>query len=146
MSILRENKSISSMEPLFPGEGDNALEDRVVELLQKSSSLAGRIHPAVADTIGTLVRSMNCYYSNLIEGHNTHPRDIDQALHNNYSTDTQKRTLQLEAVAHIAVQEMIDHGIAPASVVSTETLLWIHKEFCSRLPEELLWVENPHTH
>jgi hypothetical protein len=28
---------------------------------------------------------MNYYYSNLIEGHNTHPRSIDQALANDLS-------------------------------------------------------------
>ncbi|ASV84481.1 hypothetical protein CES85_5275 [Ochrobactrum quorumnocens] len=30
--------------------------------------------------LADLVRSMNCYYSNLIEGHNTHPVDIERAL------------------------------------------------------------------
>jgi hypothetical protein len=47
---------------------------------------------------------MNCYYSNLIEGHDTHPIDIERALKNDYSHDTRKRDLQLEAKAHIAVQ------------------------------------------
>jgi hypothetical protein len=48
---------------------------------------------------------MNCYYSNLIEGHDTHPRDIDRALaHADYSNDPQMRALQKEAVAHIEVQ------------------------------------------
>jgi hypothetical protein len=72
--------SPTSMEPLLPEENARDLEDLVGDLLKKSSSLAGRIHNEVATSIGTLVRSMNCYYSNLIEGHNTHPRDIDRAL------------------------------------------------------------------
>ncbi len=137
--------SPSSMEPLLPEEGTRDLEDRVGDLLKKSSSLAGRLHNEVATSIGTLVRSMNCYYSNLIEGHNTHPRDIDRALKQDYSLDTKKRALQLEATAHITVQEMIDNGKIPASIVSSDALCWIHKEFCSRLPDELLWVENPDT-
>ena len=53
---------------------------------------------------------MNCYYSNLIEGHNTHPVDIERALAGDYSTDPEKRDLQLEAKAHIAVQKWIDEG------------------------------------
>ena len=53
---------------------------------------------------------MNCYYSNLIEGHNTHPVDIERALKNDYSQDQGKRDLQLEAKAHIAVQSWIDTG------------------------------------
>ncbi|MDE0540159.1 MAG: hypothetical protein OXH94_15705 [Rhodospirillales bacterium] len=35
-----------------------------------------RVRTALADP----VRSMNCYYSNLIEGHDTHPVDIERAL------------------------------------------------------------------
>jgi hypothetical protein len=53
---------------------------------------------------------MNCYYSNLIEGHDTHPWDIDQALRHNFSAQPKKRALQLEAVAHIEVQKAIDEG------------------------------------
>jgi len=133
------------MEPLLPAENARDLEDLVGELLKKSSSLAGRIHHEVASSVGALVRSMNCYYSNLIEGHNTHPRDIERALKKDYSADKQKRALQLEAAAHIAVQEMIDGGEVPAVITSSEALCWIHNEFCSRLPEELLWIENPDT-
>jgi Fic family protein len=44
------------------------------------------------------------------------------------------------------VQRIIDRGEAPAPVVSVEFILWVHREFCSRLPEDLLWVENPQTH
>ena len=53
---------------------------------------------------------MNCYYSNLIEGHDTHPVDIERALKNDYSKDARKRDLQLEAKAHITVQKWIDGG------------------------------------
>lgn len=137
--------SPSSMEPLLPEENARDLEDLVGDLLKKSSGLAGRIHNEVATSVGTLVRSMNCYYSNLIEGHNTHPRDIDRALKKDYSADKQKRALQLEATAHIAVQEMIDSERMPEGITSQDALCWIHNEFCSRLPDELLWVENPDT-
>jgi Fic family protein len=87
---------------------------------------------------------MNCYYSNLIEGHDTHPRDIDRALHSDFSAQPKKRALQMEAVAHIAVQTAIDEGkddpSYPATSVYTQ---WLHREFCQRLPDELLWVEDP---
>lgn len=68
------------MEPMLPPEGERVLEDLAVDLVAKANALAGRLHPAVQAGIGELVRSMNCYYSNLIEGHDTHPRDIDRAL------------------------------------------------------------------
>ena len=44
-----------------------------------------------------LVRAMNCYYSNLIEGHDTHPSAIERAIKNDYSNDPHQRDLQLEA-------------------------------------------------
>jgi Fic family protein len=89
---------------------------------------------------------MNCYYSNLIEGHDTHPRDIDRAMAENYSSEPEKRALQKEAVAHISVQKMIDEECSPdLCPISSEYGQWIHKEFCERLPERLLWVENPDT-
>ena len=130
------------MEPMPPEEGNKRLEDLATELVGKASSLASSLRPEVRASVGDLVRSMNCYYSNLIEGHNTHPRDIDRAMKADYSTDTKKRELQLEARAHIEVQRMVDASNIDA-LVSSETICWIHREFCSRLPDELLWVVNP---
>ena len=51
---------------------------------------------------------MNCYYSNLIEGHNTRPRDIARALVGDLDEDEGRRNLQIEAAAHVRVQEKID--------------------------------------
>lgn len=36
-------------------------------------------------TLADLVRSMNCYYSNFIESHRTHPIDIERAFADDYS-------------------------------------------------------------
>lgn len=131
------------MEPMVPEEGVRALEDGVVTLITEASQLAGRIHPILRDSIGALVRSMNCYYSNLIEGHDTHPRDIDRALANDFSPEPKKRELQKEAVAHIHVQKLIDTGRGPdAWPASAAYASWLHEEFCSRLPPEMLWVTN----
>src|SRR5213596_2845277 len=89
------------MEPMMPREGERRLDEPAIELVRKASALAGHLNPTVQRSLGALVRSMNCYYSNLIEGHDTHPRDIDRALRDDYSNDAEKRELQLEAKAHI---------------------------------------------
>ena len=137
---------IGLMDPMLPAEGERRLEDLAVELVAKASGLAGRVHPQVRRSVGALVRSMNCYYSNLIEGHDTHPRDIDRALARDYASEPRRRALQLEAVAHIEVQRLIDDGLGPGTwPASAEYALWLHREFCSRLPDELLWVEDPDT-
>lgn len=130
----------------MPPEGERGLEDLAFDVAMKAKGLANQLPVAVRRGIGDLVRSMNCYYSNLIEGHDTHPRDIDRALSNNYSTDSQKRALQLEAVAHIEVQRLIDHDEdLQDEPTNPDYVIWLHKEFCGRLPDELLWVQNPDT-
>ena len=136
----------TEMEPLLPQDCNQVLEDLAVELVAKANQLSGQVKPEVRDSIGDLVRSMNCYYSNLIEGHNTHPRDIDSALDDRFSDNAEKRALQKEAMAHIEVQRMIDAGEAPqAAPTSLEYIRWIHYEFCRRLPDDLLWINNPDT-
>lgn len=138
-------EDIAMMEPMLPAQGNRELEDMAMSLAKKGSSLAGTLHPVVRNSIGNLVRSMNCYYSNLIEGHDTHPRDIDKALAGDFSSNPQQRNLQMEAKAHIEVQQMIDEGKGPDVIPSRSFVTWAHQEFCQRLPEELLWVTNPDT-
>lgn len=144
---MAKAESTGLMEPMLPPDGERRLEDLAIDLATKASGLASQLQPNIRRSIGDLVRSMNCYYSNLIEGHDTHPRDIDRALaHADYSTDPEKRALQREAVAHIELQRLIDHRDDPkVEPTSTEYIIWLHHEFCRRVPDELLWVQNPDT-
>jgi hypothetical protein len=117
----------SGMEPVMPPEeGQRRLEDAAFDLASRASSLTGQTNPIVTASVATLVRSMNCYHSNIIEGHDTHPRDIDDALRKDYSVDPARRALQLEAVAHIEIQQAIDEvrdGPAfPASLRTSSSL------------------------
>lgn len=137
--------SISRMEPLLPEDRQGELADLATDLVSKASALAARLPPVLRASVGDLVRSMNCYYSNLIEGHNTHPIDINRALAGNYSNDPERRNLQIEAIAHIELQRLIDRGETPLPIVSTEFIVWLHQEFCAKLPADLLWVTNPDT-
>lgn len=129
------------MEPMVPSSA-RELDDLVVELVDGASAFRGRLNDVMRASVGDLVRSMNCYYSNLIEGHHTTPVDIDRALSGDYENEPEKRNLQLEARAHIEVQSLIDRGEMPFPVVSIDAIRWIHYEFCSRLPDDLLWAEN----
>lgn len=136
---------VSIMEPMLPEESISDLDDLAMELTEKAARLAGLINPLVQRSIGNLVRSMNCYYSNLIEGHDTLPRDIERALASDFSSQPTKRALQKEAKAHIEVQKIIDDSEADPKVASEEYICWIHKEFFNRLPEEMLFVETEDT-
>ncbi|AYD67763.1 Fic family protein [Achromobacter sp. B7] len=131
---------------MVPDESSRLLDDDILPLIAEANLLAGQIRPLLRDSIGDLIRSMNCYYSNLIEGHDTHPRDIDRALANDFSTEPKKRDLQKEAVAHIYVQRLIDTGRDPdAWPASAAYASWLHEAFCSRLPPEMLFVTDEKT-
>ena len=134
------------MEPLLVGDRQRgSLADLALDLAQKSAGFRRSLPAGFIGPLAKLVRAMNCYYSNLIEGHDTHPVDIERALRNDYSTDSRKRDLQHEAVAHIAVQEWIDTGGLAGPATSVESIREIHRRFCQRLPDELLWVEHSAT-
>ena len=139
---------LAEMEPLLISEVPRnraGLPDLALELAQRSAGFRRSLPPSLLDSLATLVRTMNCYYSNLIEGHTTHPIDIERALKDDYSKEPAKRDLQLEATAHIAVQEWIDKGGLKGRVVHIESVREIHRRFCEHLPPDLLVVKNPDT-
>jgi Fic family protein len=137
-----------AMEPLLLADGSrhrSALNDIAVELAAASAGFRRSLPPGVVRALADLVRAMNCYYSNLIEGHDTHPVDIERAMKNDYSADAGKRTLQLEAKAHVAVQRWIDSGGLAGRAVTEAAICEIHRRFGELLPDELLKVSEPET-
>ena len=129
----------SSMEPLFPEDDSKVLENLALELIEKSARLSGAMNPITRAAIADFLRPMNSYYSNLIEGHDTHPIDIDKALNNDYSDIKTKKDLQLEAKAHINVHKTItDEFIGgKASIPSSlDFLKRLHLEFYKHLPDD----------
>ena len=120
-----------------------SLTDLVVELAGRAAGLQRGLPQGVSAALADLVRAMNCYYSNLIEGHDTHPVDIERALRHHYSADPGTRNLQIEAAAHVAVQHWIDDGGLTGRAATAEGLCELHRRFCTVLPEEMLRLEHP---
>ncbi len=149
INAVDRGEVVSLMEPLLISENSRhraSLTDLALDLTRKSAGFCRSLPPGMLSSLADLVRSMNCYYSNLIEGHNTHPVDIERALKNEYSADARKRDLQHEAQAHIAVQQWIDAGgLKGRRAITDEGIRETHFRFCELLPEDLLWVENPKT-
>ena len=88
------------IEPARVEEPTEAITDIVAELSATSATLGKALHPRTAANLADVVRMMNTYYSNLIEGHNTRPKDIERALAGKFDDDEQRRNLQIEAAAH----------------------------------------------
>ncbi len=135
----------SDMEPLLPGEDAGRAPGLALDLIRGAERLSASLHPITRGLVVDLVRSMNSYYSNLIEGHRTRPRDIDAAIRKDFSTNAEQRSLQIQHVAHMEVQADMEARLptmAAGDICSTEFLCWLHEGFYRRLPEEFRRVED----
>ncbi len=137
--------TVSQMEPMFPSKGAEQLADLAVDLVRNSAALGSHFRSHTREALVSLLRQMNSYYSNLIEGHNTHPIDIERAIRQEYLDEPAKRALQFESKAHVEVQQLIEDRLNESpelNICSTEFLTWIHRAFYERMPPEFLWVSD----
>jgi Fic family protein len=141
--MIPTEETSSRIEPCLPEETSPEILDLVAALSAATNSLGARLHPRSAAALAESVRIMNCYYSNLIEGHNTTPREIERALADQLDAVPERRNLQVEARAHIRVQRDIDRRHAagdlpePASAAFIASLHWA---FYEDAPEAMLRV------
>lgn len=110
------------------------------ELSEASACLDAALVPATARSLSELVAGMNCYYSNLIEGHHTLPIDIEKALFE-IKEQLEQKDLQSLAVAHIVadrwakLQSLDRNSLLPF-------ILEVHRRFCEHLPREMLKLKD----
>jgi Fic family protein len=138
-------ETVYRIEPTRLENPPEGVADLAAELSSSSAKLGRSLHPRTAANLADLVRIMNTYYSNLIEGHDTRPRDIERALAGEFDKDQGRRDLQIEAAAHVRVQAEIDRMAAEGSVpepASSDFLKWIHKEFYRDAPESMLRISG----
>jgi Fic family protein len=142
---MRLPESVARIEPARLEEIPAEIADTVAELAAQASVLGRALHPRTAANLADLVRIMNTYYSNLIEGHDTRPRDIERALAGELDREEGRRNLQLEAAAHVRVQAMVDQMAAEGRLpepASCDFILWLHREFYREAPEAMLRVRS----
>lgn len=129
----------SQMEPLLPGEHrlGPALE-RAHDLIRKADRLAGWSPAGGLPGLRQLLRAMNSYYSNRIEGQHTLPLEIEQALRNDYAQDADKARRQRLALAHMDTESQLESRWSQGrtlQVWSDQTVCDIHHDLFARLPE-----------
>jgi Fic family protein len=106
-------------------------------IVQSATLLSGSAHPASRTVIRELVRSMNSYYSNRIEGQSTHPLHIEQALKCVFSDQPDVARLQRIALAHIDAERELEQKVSSGeSPMSFAFLAAAHSALYSRLPEQ----------
>jgi Fic family protein len=131
------------IEPTRLEETSEAIADVIAELSSASATLGSALHSRSAGHLAGIIRIMNSYYSNLIEGHNTRPRDIERALAGEFDQDSERRDLQVEAAAHVRVQAEVDRMAREQRLpepASRDFILWLHREFYKDAPAEMLRI------
>jgi Fic family protein len=133
------------IEPCHLEQVPLALTDLISGVVASAAKLGRGLHPRSAASLAELVAVMNCYYSNLIEGHDTRPRDIERALANRIAPSGERRDLQLEARAHIRVQREIDARFGRGELgepASREFIRWLHRSFYEGASARMLRIER----
>ena len=136
-------QSPSRIEPCLLDDVPGAILDLVAKLSADASILGARLHPRTASGLAEAVRVMNCYYSNLIEGRNTTPREIERALDNQFAEQPERRDLQIEARAHIRIQRGLDGqydaGLLPEPA-DPDFIRRLHRDFYEDAPASMLLI------
>jgi len=140
------SRHVEAMEPLMPAASGGVLSDLTLDIYKACGTLSGRHIPQrTRRNISAIVRQMNSYYSNLIEGHRTSPKDVEDALNQRYSHSPKKKALQQLGVAHIQCEDIISELLEKepgTNIYAPGFSKLIHREFYSRVPEEFRVVKS----
>jgi Fic family protein len=133
-----------TIEPARIVAPDGELPDLIAEVAAKGEALGQKLHPRTAENLAGFVRIMNTYYSNLIEGHNIRPRDIERALAR-IDVEDEKRDLLIEAVAHVRLQAQLDELASEGRLpdpASPDFLRHLHHDFYEGATKEMLTIKG----
>lgn len=124
-------------EPLLPTQKLDELTQATRRVLETSAALKYSARPHVLRLLGGIVRSMNSYYSNRIEGQATHPLNIEEALSSDFSHKPDIAQRQRIALAHIDAEIRLEQQtVSEAQVLSSTFLRESHASLYRTLPME----------
>ena len=123
-------------EPLMPSAArQEPLLAKAHDLALAATALASQ--PLAAELRG-LLRAMNSYYSNRIEGQHTRPFELAQALRKDFSQDAKLAARQRLAIAHIDTEAELEASFVGsagvAALYAPAAVQDIHLALFSRLP------------
>lgn len=118
-------------------------QDKIMDLHTADAVLNSSIPDSIRGSLEWLLRLVNCYYSNKIEGNPTHPKDLlkTQAVETGDSVSQSKDIKEL--LSHLEVQLKLSKMDVPKEIIVSESFIKeIHRDFYKGLPEEALLVRN----
>lgn len=126
----------------LPGQ----LLDDTMSLIQADAALNATIPQTIRPQLEGLLRVVNSYYSNKIEGNPTtpaevlraHKHELDEIESRNKGLVEMKRHLELQLFLHTRYTDIMkDGGFATSEGIKT-----LHKMFYLKMPEDFLYVEK----
>ncbi len=132
----RLEDQIAQLDPLLPEERvQGPLLEKCHDLIRASERLAGMAQNAGAmQELAKLLKAMNSYYSNRIEGEHTRPVEIERALSKRFSEDLDKARLQRLALAHIETEQwLLASPLDRPEIYKPATLANLHRHLFAQL-------------
>ncbi|MEG0241718.1 MAG: Fic family protein [Pseudomonas sp.] len=119
------------------------LQDQIVKVMLLDAELNAKIPRPLLVPMTNLLRVVNSYYSNKIEGNSTVPADILRAEQAQDAPREVKASKDfLEIKRHIEAQRRLtDDPIDPVAVCTRDTISRLHREFYVGAPEEMLDIQ-----
>jgi len=128
------------LEPAFPNDS------QLVELLEiegdlrdACARLTSQVGGASREALRPLLRAMNSYYSNKIEGQHTYPADLEAAIQRDFSARHDVRRRQELALAHMRLEADLESVVREKSwkeQFSREWICSIHDGLYSQLHDD----------
>jgi Fic family protein len=139
MSAMERRRSSAytdpaQFEPLLPQKDLEGFRSRAAAITERSLRLPSKAHPSTRARLRELLRAMNSYYSNRIEGQSTHPLNIERALKRDFSDKPETAKLQRIALAHIDAERELEERVAEgANALTAAFALEAHRAMYGRL-------------
>jgi Fic family protein len=111
-----------------------------------NTAALGLVSQPVPEELRALLRAMNSYYSNRIEGQHTRPLELEQALRQDFSADAKLAARQRLALAHIDAEAALEQRFVGdtglGSLYTQQAVCELHRELFARLPQDDLLTDE----
>ena len=137
LAPVRAAVSVADFEPLVPENRVlGGLREFAHEVQQEAWRLSGFAHPSVLHALSPLLRAMNSYYTNRIEGQHTLPADIENAMRQEFAASPDLAARQRLAMAHMKTEEWAEETCGdrrPQSLFDADVVCAIHGRLYAQL-------------
>lgn len=134
-------------EPLLPSDSAaQGLLEKAHTLLGLAHQVTGRADPSAMKPLAQLLRGMNSYYTNKIEGQHTLPSQLESALKKQFSPDEDISRKQRMAMAHMDAElwaETTYAGVDWRTLFEPEVVCALHEQLFAPLPEGDRIIKDP---